>query len=295
MIQERLFIVGCPRSGTTLLQSLLAAHSTIWTCPETFFFGKTVSKKRLHRWLGLSSKTAKHSFGEILDAIGIDNTRIDPPQPDYLMRSYADAFVRLLDYAAAKEKKRVWVEKTPIHLYYIKHIRRYIPEAKFVHVIRNGPDVVASFYEVTHTYPDVWGGAKDVDGCIRRWNADIRKTARYIHHRKHYVVRHEDLTADPRSTVSQLCDWIGLPFEEDCLFKYRDMDQRIVDRTEHWKADITKPITTGTETKFKTLFDTKTQRYIAEQLSRATMNEIIDHVHRRDRILSADMHRGIEP
>jgi len=282
MIQKRLFLVGCPRSGTTLLQSLLAAHSQIWTCPETFFFGKTVSQKRLYRYLGLASKTAKSGFGEFLDTIGIDKHHVDPPKPDYLMRSYADAFVRVLDGATLEEHKSVWIEKTPIHLYYIKQIERYIPDARFIHVIRHGPDVVASFFEVTHTYPDIWGGAKDVDGCIRRWVSDIRKTAGYADHKEHYIVRYEDLTADPKHSLSRLCAWIGLPFEEDCLINYRDMSERIMDQGEHWKKDIQKPIASRAEKKFKQIFDRNKQDYITEQLSRVNMKPLGDFMDRRE-------------
>ena len=43
-IKDRIFIVGCPRSGTTLLQSLLAAHPQIHSFPETHFFPNTIEK-----------------------------------------------------------------------------------------------------------------------------------------------------------------------------------------------------------------------------------------------------------
>ena len=58
--KQRIFLVGCPRSGTTLLQSLLAAHPDITSFPESHFFRHLIDNRRwLHRTFGIASKRAR--------------------------------------------------------------------------------------------------------------------------------------------------------------------------------------------------------------------------------------------
>lgn len=79
-IEGRFFIVGFPRSGTTLLQSLLAAHPQIASFPESYFFPNAVEKKGL-RILGISSLKAKENLQKFLNNIKLTC----PPKVDPLL------------------------------------------------------------------------------------------------------------------------------------------------------------------------------------------------------------------
>ncbi len=70
---QRIFIVGCPRSGTTLLQSVLAAHHDVFSLPETAFFCSVRPSRWVFRRLGLVSRLARR----ILVRIALDHGRSD--------------------------------------------------------------------------------------------------------------------------------------------------------------------------------------------------------------------------
>ena len=65
----RLFVVGCPRSGTTLLQCLLGAHSQIISLPETAYFADLISGQRSRRLLGIASPAQKDRYKKFLSII----------------------------------------------------------------------------------------------------------------------------------------------------------------------------------------------------------------------------------
>jgi hypothetical protein len=96
--------------------------------------------------------------------------------------------VKLLDKLTLAQGKSVWLEKTPGHLYYIDDLERYIPEVKFIHLVRNGADVVASLYEVTNQYPQEWGGAYHIEQCIRTWNQAVKLTEEHLGKENHIGV-----------------------------------------------------------------------------------------------------------
>ncbi len=144
---RRIFVVGCGRSGTTLLQSLLASHPEITSFPESHFFPQLRPGRRWARKLGLISPRAPARFDAFVAAVGWPR-RVRPRLP--LARGYARAFVRLLDAIALKDGKANWVEKTPHHLRYIDEIESYVPDAVFIHIIRSGADVVASYYAASN-------------------------------------------------------------------------------------------------------------------------------------------------
>jgi hypothetical protein len=66
---------------------------------------------------------------------------------------YTKAFIKILDEITLENGKSSWLEKTPEHLGQINYIERWVQRAKFIHIIRNGDDVVASLYEVAQKYP----------------------------------------------------------------------------------------------------------------------------------------------
>jgi hypothetical protein len=142
----RLFLVGCPRSGTTLLQSLVAAHPQVASFPESHFFTRIISSRPVLRHLGLASLRARPQFTLLLDLLGRPELRTCLPRLAVSPRQYARAFTTVLDTVAREQHKQAWLEKTPRHLEYIDDISALVSNAKFIHLIRNGADVVASLY-----------------------------------------------------------------------------------------------------------------------------------------------------
>jgi len=185
----RVFLVGCPRSGTTLLQSILAAHPNVLSLPESHFFAYLVPRVSFLRPWGIASLRIRRRFHWYLNEIGEAATRQCLPRFAVSMRCYCEAYVAVLDRLTEDQGKTVWIEKTPRHLWYLSYIKRYVPDARFIHILRKGAEVVASLYQVTQEHPKAWSGRRSVDQCIDRWIKDVRISLANRHDPDHKLLR----------------------------------------------------------------------------------------------------------
>lgn len=262
------FIVGCPRSGTTLLQSLLSAHPQIASYPESHFFLKLFPKdNNWRRKIGIASRDAKPRFEAFLQEIEHQEFQKYIPKFPTFAFQFVRAFIKVLDTLTQQQGKSLWLEKTPMHLHHIEYIEKFIPEAKFIHIIRSGTDVVASLYEVTHKYPEAWSGERDIDTCISRWINDVKISLSYLDKSNHILVRYEDLIKDTNLVIKELCNFIGVEFVETMLNEYSTVARRIRLESEPWKSSVTEKIQSTNLKKFDNLFDDNQKEYIVKQLS----------------------------
>jgi Sulfotransferase family len=274
---KRIFIVGSPRSGTTLLQSMLAAHPDINSFPESHFFKHLSFNQR--RWkltlgmLGIAPTTARQQFRKFFHQINQNEMQKFLPPYSIFRYQYSRAFVKALDSLTKQKSKTIWIEKTPGHLYCIDCIRENITDAKFIHILRSGIDVVASQYEVTHSYPDVWGGKRSIDDCIQRWIKDLRISKSHLHQSDTIIVTYEDLLKYPDRTIKRICEFIEIDFDESMICKYNEMFQSIVLSNETWKSNNKEKILDSNSEKFYKIFDKSQQSYIVEKLKDFTIDE----------------------
>ncbi len=203
----RVFLVGCPRSGTTLLQSMLFGHPEVASFPETFFFVLATPRRRLMRQLGLSSRQAGEAF-ERLAELGLGS----PPEsgPPRRLAACAAEFADRLDRAGAAAGASLWIEKTPSHLRYADQIERFLPDARFLHIVRDGTGTIPSLREVTHDHAGEWGGQRPLAECAERWRADVGLAAARAGSPADAFVSYERLVAAPDEVLPPLCEFLGL-------------------------------------------------------------------------------------
>jgi hypothetical protein len=263
---NRVFLVGCPRSGTTLLQSLLASSSHVVSFPETHFFVNLLPYRPLYQKMGIASRRARIRLEEFLSDIDRRDMLSQLPAGMLFVSQYVNGFVAILDSIAREGGADGWLEKTPGHLHFIPLIEGHIPGVKFIHLIRNGADVVASLYDVTHKYPNEWHGAWSLDDCIHRWEGDVRRSLVYLEHANHILVRYEALVRDARETLVRLCHLLNIPFEEEMLARRGLVVDELVSHKENWKREVREPIHSTQGEKFNTMFDDDQKIYILGQL-----------------------------
>lgn len=269
-VKPPIFIVGCPRSGTTLLQSLLSAHPDIHSFPESKFF----------QYLTPSQYEPKrYAFGLISRQLPKQLTRFfqhELHRPDLLQHwspiplqsLYSKKFLKTLNQLTQEKGKRIWVEKTPQHIYYLEDIERFVPQAKIIHSLRSGTDVVASLYEVTHQYPQGWGGhGWDIEQCIDWWVRATEISHRYLHQPNHRLVRYEHLVEAPQTVLHHLCQFIGVEFDPKMLQDYKFAAKQVSLEVEPWKALASQAIQNTNSRKFYQVFDEAQQNYIRKRLS----------------------------
>ena len=278
-IKTRLFLIGCPRSGTTLLQSLLAAHPEVASFPESHLF-QSLWMYRWSRLLGLASPKGREQLNWFLQEINQEKLQNKFPKNARFIRQYGKILQQALDNATQAQGKSIWLEKSPEHVRYIRYIEASISDAKFIHLVRNGSDVVASLYDVTHKHrqPDVWGDEPwELDKCIRHWVRSVELGRPYLKKPNHILVRYEKLVENPELILRELCDFIETSFNPIMLEDYGKTAEKVILKNEAWKASVAQPINNANSTKFYQLFSPEKQQYILEKLSVVNLDELIQN------------------
>ena len=217
-------VVGAPRSGTTMLRLMLDAHPDLAVPPETGFLsalaGLTGQGEAL-RASALQAITtyppgapAWADFGLGADALADSFAAIEP----FTATSAARAFYRL--YAARFGKKR-WGDKTPSYCFHMAAISRLLPEARFVHLVRDGRDVALSLR-------DVWFAPGNTpEELAADWVAHVEVAEDASVDAVRLRVHFEELVMHPERVLRRICDFIELPFHEDMLHFHERTPQRL--------------------------------------------------------------------
>lgn len=265
-INQRIFLVGCPRSGTTLLQKHLAAHPDIHSFPESHFFTQTPQHFIL-KTLGLHSRAKKRAYLEFIQAVGLQPQ--DHPFPWYAnIKSLSTSFfIKTLDQLTEQAGKNIWLEKTPGHIFAIPQLMRVAKPVKFIHIVRDGREVAASLREVSTQYPKLWHGPLSPSACVAKWNDALRQTAQWSKHPDHHVVRFEQFIADPQQHLQDICKHLNLDYVDTLLNPDASLAQELVTEQEPWKAkSMSAQIIKQPAPKFTRIFNEHEQAIVNAEL-----------------------------
>src|SRR5687767_7251824 len=137
------FVVGVSRSGTTLLRLMLDAHPQLTIPPETHFVPELIraAGRRRASAEGLAeiivSQRQWGDFGVDEAELRLRLEALDRVEPAGALRAFYGLY-------AEKQGKPRWGDKTPIYVEHMRGIAKALPEARFVHLIRDGRDVALS-------------------------------------------------------------------------------------------------------------------------------------------------------
>ena len=261
------FIVGSARSGTTLLQAMVAAQPRVYSIPETHFFCESVPRSRRRRWLGLArAERASEALIGVTKLAGRPDLEHFVPAGSRFLRPYAKAFVEIMDAAALGKGKDCWVEKTPHHIDFIPSIASAVPGARFLHVIRDGRDVVASQQFAARQDSAYWG-EWTVERLVELWNQDVTTSLSYLGRPRHEFVSYEVLIEDREPALRRVAPFLGLEFDEAMLHHERAAGRVVGWRKKHpWMQNTFRPVEDTRLKKFRQIFTEAVQDYIASHL-----------------------------
>ena len=207
------FIVGCPRSGTSFLYHLLLSaggfaefhtQMNVYDVLEPIYGDLGVPSHRqaaMRKWL--TSKA--------FDVSGLDATDIEAKiRADC---EGASDFLRIImEEIARHQGVDRWVDSTPTNIPHMLRIARDLPDAVFVHIIRDARDVVLSLDKRGWTRPLPWDKSRSLLAAGVYWEWIVRKGRKYgelLGPGRYREVRYEDLVNNPERTLADLGEFIG--------------------------------------------------------------------------------------
>jgi hypothetical protein len=240
------FIVGCGRSGTTLLRAVLDSHSQLAIPGESHFLTPMLDDRARYehdgefaRDLFLADLVKSERF--LLWGLSATEVREALAQSESLDLPRAIRILYLV-YATRQGKPR-YGDKTPNHVLRIPLFAGVFPEARFIHLIRDGRDVALSLIDLSDWGPD------DVGTAALRWRQFVeagRRGAAEIDPGRYLEIHYEELLTSPDEALLRLCGFVDLPFEETMLQYHERADSLL--RTvsvPHTHARLRLPLTTG--------------------------------------------------
>jgi hypothetical protein len=239
------FIIGSSRSGTTLLRRMLLAHPDLFIPPETNVLEKAISLFRQCRsmsWQPLVylvlSRFEYHPeferFGVSLRPLAQRLVEVLPER-----RSLALILDSLYRYLAEESGHgcRFWGDKTPRNTLYLDKILRVFPRARFVHLLRDGCDVVSSLLRAKL--------CQSLEDAATIWLVMTRAADRFCakHAGSCVKILYEGYVREPAAAIGKVCGFLGVEFREDMLGS-EDLASDMGDVPAHaYHARVAEPVT----------------------------------------------------
>jgi hypothetical protein len=229
-MQGPVFLVGFPRSGTTMLDQILASHNRVCVIEEkenlTEIHGKFArDKASLDQLDGLGEKQVRH---------------------------YRKAYwKRVMQEVPSEEKTSLIIDKVPLNTIMLGHIYRFFPEAKVIFVLRDPRDACLSCYQQNFVITEAMFQFLKLETTVTYYDAVMRLGD---HFRRHlplsfYTIRYEDVVSGFEKTLRPLLQFLGLEWQEAMV------DFQVTARQRHIKTpsaeQVVQPLYTSSIGKWK--------------------------------------------
>ena len=232
---KKIFVVGNSRSGTTMMGRMIGKHSSVFTFKELHFFGQLWSLKDENKFLEKKESVKLFSKLVCIQEFGIFNQR-KPDQFDNISKlqlsqkehSGIEIFNLFLNYSAEQNNSIIPCDQTPRNVFYIQEILDNFPNAKVVNMVRDPRDVLLSqknkwkrryfgasgipFREAIRSYFNYHPIA-----ISKIWNTSILNAKKFEQEKRVKTIKFEDLLLNPKSTISELCGFLEIDFNESML------------------------------------------------------------------------------
>lgn len=273
MNERPFFIVGQPRSGTTLVRAIANSHPRLFVPPETGFLpflqidgqapsgDRPLSREEMAHLLAQIGRL-NFEWQDLVDDAAAFYGRLagDPGSPT--VSQALDALYRRV----MGERGARWGDKTPGYVRYMPQIDRLFPHAQFIHVVRDGRDTALSAREK-------WEGRhQDSYYLLQQWVESVsagRRDGRRLGPERYREIHYEALVAQPEETVRALCDFLGESFHPAMLNHTRQFE---ASGAVGGHPEVRNPIFTSSAGRWRremTPFDRKLAHHLAAPTLRA--------------------------
>jgi hypothetical protein len=212
-----LLVLGVRRSGTTLLRVMLDRHSALAVPDESYFIPQLADRQRSQIDVDAFVDDLRRLRTLVEWEVPLDEVRarLSPGMP------LGRAIGAVYETYAARHGKRRWGDKTPMYMQHLPMLERLFPDARYVHLIRDGRDTAVSFLAmppgiVTKT----WAHPESAGDFACEWRAEVeaaRALGRRVGPGRYLETRYEHLVVDPEQELRAICTLADLDFEPGML------------------------------------------------------------------------------
>lgn len=193
-----IFIVGLPRTGTTLIERIVSSHSQVESAEETYILQQVIRR--------VSGVHSPESMSPVMIGAAAKKN----------IRPIAEAYMNAVNYKLSD--RPFFIEKLPENYLYLGFIAKAFPDARIIHLRRNPMDSCfamykQSFFKYAYTLENLGKYYVAYDRLCRHWQEVLKDRV--------IEVEYESLVADQEGQIRSLLEKLGLDFEQACL----DFDQ----------------------------------------------------------------------
>lgn len=271
---QPLIMMSSGRSGTTLLRSMLVTGGQIAIPPESHILPYTALQFSALQDLSWDNQMRLVlSLFESITTFTVWETDLQVLYPRLrALPKQERSLARLLDliylhYAeSAFPQATVWGDQSPNNVLYAPWLAQVYPQGKYLHVLRDGRDVVASYVQK----------GDSIERATERWRVSVGQ-AQWL--KKHLPsdcfleVRYEALVSEPETTLQAVCRFSGIDYTRDMLDYWKS--PTTVEHKYHtggYHDNLQKPVFTGSIGRWRERLTDEQQRYVMQQLSQTLLN-----------------------
>jgi hypothetical protein len=203
--QAPIFVVGAARSGTTWVYDVLTAHPQVAGVYESWLFTRRNGLKSLFteaHWPPKASGLGRFIERKTLVAYARDMTE------------------RIIEHAI-KPDHRFLVEKSPSHVYHLPFVNEIFPNARFIHVLRDGRDVSVSVRSAARSWVPAWRETfgRSIKSSALNWKNAVRRVRKHGKQlgNRFFEIRYEKLHKDPLNLYRGLFDFCQIPYDDELI------------------------------------------------------------------------------
>lgn len=244
MKQAPFFILGNPRSGTSLFRLMLNSHPEIVVPPECGFLQWWYRKyKNWNKNCCQDLEVVKQYCNDVLSSKKIENWNIAPKALINQIKldkpaSYAELSVLVYKQYNTKKKGLVGDKNN----YYIQHLNlldEIYPSTKYIHLVRDGRDVASSYLKLSEqklNSPYTPQLPSKIEDIAVEWQANVILIDDFLNSKEGLVIKYEDLVKNPQKTLKEVTDFLGVAFSKDMFLFYKKEYHDEPQSTMGWKG-----------------------------------------------------------
>lgn len=255
------FILGRPRSGTTLLTTLFNAHPNVRIAPEfpimLFLYQRFKNVKywdeaTIRSFIDHAYYNSKFNY-RTLENLKIDRETIIRELLKYEGRGNLQLFLKGINYFAYSvfnKEETQWIgDKNPIYSINANRFRKIFPEAKFICIIRDYRDNFISIKKLADKEVEVEAPVLSLQVARWRYFTRLFLKCKERFPDKYYILRYEDLVTSQESTFRSLCEFLGINYDPS-VFNFHEKKEETLNIYgnivwEKFHENLLKPINTG--------------------------------------------------